>query len=214
MPIRVLLVDDHPIFREGLIALLASRRQFEVVGEASNGQEAVERARALKPDLVLMDIRMPGSGGLEATRNIKQELPQTRVGMLTVSEEEEDLFEAVKSGAQGYILKNLPSADVLDLLVAAAHGEVALTRGLASRLFQELGRQTGHPGPQGLSDRECAVLELVAEGLSNQEIAHRLGLSEATVRFHLRNVLSKLHLKNRTQAAIHAVRHGLVRPPP
>lgn len=213
MTIRTLLVDDHPLFREGIAALLGTRRgDFEVVGEAGNGDEAVRLARESVPDLILMDIRMPTMGGLEATRIVKGEFPGVRIVMLTVSEHDEDLFKAVQAGAQGYILKNLATPDVLDLIKKAAAGEAAFTPAMASRALELWGRG-GIGDIERLSPRERDVLEELVSGASNAVIAETLGLSESTVRFHLRNILSKLHASSRTEAAVRAVSRGLVSPP-
>ena len=213
MAVRVLLVDDHPVFREGIAALLSATGNFEVVGEANDGEEALASTGTLTPDLVVMDIHMPGMGGLEATRRIKEEFPAVRVIMLTVSDDEEDLFEAVKAGAQGYLVKDLASSDVVDLIRRAAGGEAAFTPTLASKALLVLGRRDSTSRPDSLSRREKDVLEQLVQGHSNIAIADALGLSEATVRFHLRNILSKLHAQSRTEAAVQAVRHGIVRFP-
>ncbi|MFQ5899045.1 MAG: response regulator [Candidatus Methylomirabilia bacterium] len=213
MPVRVLLVDDHPTFREGLAALLEARGEFQVVGQANSGEEAQSLARSRRPDLILMDVRMPGIGGLEATRRIRAELPGVRIVMLTVSDDEADLFEAVKSGAQGYLLKNMTSSDVLDLLRRAAGGEAAFTPALASKVLLVLGDPAKLGASEKLSQREHDVLEQLVQGQSNAAIARALGLSETTVRFHLRNILSKLHAQSRTEAAVQAVSRGLVPPP-
>ncbi len=212
MTTRVLVVDDHPIFREGLCALLATLPGFEVVGQAGSGEEAIRATHATAPDLVVMDIRMPGMGGLEATRRIQAECPGVRIVILTVSEAEDDLFEAVRAGAQGYALKNLDSAAVLDLLSRAAAGEPAFTPALAARALQQWAH--GAAGGVGrLSQREREVLRELVTGATNAAIAQTLGLSESTVRFHLRNILSKLHAQSRTEAAIRALREGIVAPP-
>lgn len=209
MPTKVLIVDDHPVFRGGLRALLSTRADFNVIGEAHNGEEAVSLTRELKPDLILMDIRMPRLSGLEATRLIKKENPQVHIVMLTVSENEEDLFEAVKCGAQGYIVKNLASNDVLDLIKQGADGEAAFTPSLASRTLIALGSQKLGKA-ESLTEREREVLEQLVLGQRNAVIAKNLGITEATVRFHLSNILSKLHAHSRTEAAIKALQQHIV----
>ena len=215
--LRILLVDDHPLFRDGIKSLLAARG-IEVVGEARDGLEALHKARALRPDLVLMDLTMPNLGGLEATRLLKMEMPEIKVIILTASEEESDLFEAIKSGAQGYLTKSLQAETFFDLLEGVAHGEVLITRQLASKILGEFARQTREAQPaarpsQVLTEREREVLSLVAQGRTNREIGQALFLSENTIKYHLKSILAKLHLNNRAEAVAFALRSGLVNPP-
>lgn len=214
--IRVLLVDDHTLFREGLAGILNTQPDFQVVGEASDGLEAVVKARELMPDLILMDIGMPGVDGLEATRRIKQELPATTIVMLTVRDEEEKLFGAIKNGAQGYLLKSIRSHEMLKLLRGAVRGEAAITPALAGRMLEEFRRmsrvlppQAGE-GPVTLTHREQEVLSLVAEGKTDKEVADALHISLHTVKSHMRNILAKLHVSNRYQAARYARDRGVV----
>jgi DNA-binding NarL/FixJ family response regulator len=215
---RVLIADDHPLFRDGLRSLLEARG-IEVVGEARNGREAVERARRLDPDVVLMDLSMPEVNGLAATRLISAAAPNVKVVILTASEDDADLFEAIKSGAQGYLFKNLDSNELFRLLEGVARGEPALTPGLARKLLGEFARPAPAPrapadGPAELTDREREVLDLLVQGITtNRELAERLVVSENTVKYHLRNILDKLHLQNRAQVVAYAVRQGMVEPP-
>jgi DNA-binding NarL/FixJ family response regulator len=209
---RVLLADDHALFRDGVSSLI-SAWGHEVVGQASNGEEAVALADQVRPDLILMDVRMPGLSGLGATRRIKAAHPKIAIVMLTVSEDEEDLFAAIKSGAQGYLLKNLESAQLRAMLEAVQRGEAAITPATAARIIDEFlrpdrPRQAADPGR--LTDREIEVLRLVTQGLRNKEIAARLGISENTAKFHLKNILEKLHAQSRTELAARAVREGLI----
>lgn len=213
---RVLIADDHPLFRDGLRSLLEARG-IDVVGEAKNGHEAVEQATRLRPDVVLMDLNMPVLGGLDATRLISAEQPDVKVVVLTASEDDANLFEAIKSGAQGYLFKNLDSAEFFALLEGVARGEPALTPGLARKLLGEFARPTAAPQPtafddtQSLTEREHEVLNLLVQGItSNRELAERLVVSENTVKYHLRNILDKLHVQNRAQVVAYAVRHGIV----
>jgi DNA-binding NarL/FixJ family response regulator len=210
---RVLLADDHALFRAGIASLLHAWG-LEVVGEAANGVEALELTRRLRPDLVLMDIAMPDCDGLEATRLIKAELAETRIVMVTVSDDDEDVFEAVKSGAEGYLLKDMSRDDLRRTLDAVAAGEPALSPALAARILDEFAR-LAREGPakaaeDELTPRERDVLELVAVGATNREMAEALHLSEHTVNFHMKNILHKLHLRNRAQAVAYAIRSGLL----
>ena len=216
-PIRVLLVDDHQLFREGLANILDNQPDFQVVAEAGDGLEAQIKARKLKPDLILMDVIMPGCDGLKATRQIKQELPQTTIVMLTVREEDEHLFQAIRNGAQGYLLKNIGSKDMLKMLRAAMHGEAAITPAMGSRMLEEFRRISQLAGQdpkkiKPLTQREKEILGLVTAGDSNNEIAVKLHISIHTVKTHLRNILSKLHQEHRYEAASLALREGLIPP--
>ena len=210
---RILIADDHSLFREGLHSLLEARG-IEVVAEAQDGNEAVELAHLYRPDIVLMDVQMPGMGGLAATRHISAELPGVKVVVLTASEDDADLLEAVRSGAQGYLLKNLKAHQVSDLLEGVMRGEPALTPGLAGKLLGELARppSTQHrQSPEALSEREHEILELMVEGVtSTRELAQALVVSEHTIKYHLSNILGKLHLQSRTQLVAYALREGLV----
>jgi len=210
---RVLIVDDHTLVRDG-VASLVSAWGHEVVGLAGNEDEAVEQALRVEPDLVLMDIRMPGGSGLAATARIKVARPPIAIVMLTVSEEEDDLFEAIKAGAQGYLLKNLEGEELRAMIDGVTRGEAAIAPATAFRIIQmfaETGQAAAEPpldhGP--LTDRERQVLELVTIGLRNKEIAARLAISESTVKFHLRNILEKLHAASRTELATRAMREQL-----
>ncbi|HSF44005.1 MAG TPA: response regulator transcription factor [Thermoanaerobaculia bacterium] len=214
---RIVIADDHALFRESLRSLLIARG-LEVVGEARDGREAVELARRLQPDILLMDLSMPGLDGLAATRLISAEMQQVKVVILTGSDEDAKLFEAIKSGAQGYLLKNLESGEFFALLEGIGRGEPALTPVLARKLLQEFARPTQPTtparDPDALTEREREVLELLVRGVtSNRKLAKELGLSENTVKFHVRNILDKLHLHNRAQVVGFALRHGIVAPP-
>jgi DNA-binding NarL/FixJ family response regulator len=246
--LRVALVDDHRLIREGLKGYLGARG-VEVVGEGGNGRDGVRLARELRPDVLLMDLSMPEMDGLEATRLIKAERPEQVVVILTASEAESDLFEAVKSGAQGYLLKNLDPEHLIGQLEAAARGEAALTPALAAKILGELARAAGGgqpaggpaiapppgptaapPGPTAAPDRpggssvrpapneiepltarERDVLEQVVRGASNREIAEALVVTDNTVKYHLKNILQKLHLRNRAQVVAYALQHGIDR---
>jgi DNA-binding NarL/FixJ family response regulator len=211
---RVLIADDHDLFRDGLRSLLEARG-IDVVGEARNGREAVDLARQHAPDIVLMDLSMPEMGGLAATRLISAELPDVKVVVLTASEDDADLFEAIKSGAQGYLLKNLTTDELIAMLQGVVVGEPALTPTLARKLLSEFAHPATAPqrASDALTERERDVLELLTNGVtSNKELAERLVVTENTVKYHLRNILDKLHLQNRAQVVSYALRHGLVDP--
>jgi len=208
---RIVLADDHALFREGLSSLLEAWGH-DVVGWAADGAEAVDLVERLHPELVLMDVRMPRMTGLQATRAIATHLPDVAIVMLTVSEDEDDLFEAIKAGARGYLLKDLGSAQLRSMIEAVGRGEAAITPATAVRIMAELARPSApaKAEPDRLTDREIEVLELVTAGLRNKEIAARLGISENTAKFHLKNILEKLHAGSRTELAARAVREGLV----
>jgi DNA-binding NarL/FixJ family response regulator len=210
---RIVLADDHALFRDGVGSLLEAWGH-RVVGQAADGADAIVLADRLKPDLVLMDVRMPGVSGLVATQRIKHEHPEIHIVMLTVSEDEGDLFTAIKAGAQGYLLKNLESRQLRRMVDAVARGEAAITPATAARILEEFARvdrpRDGAHDPDRLTERELEVLRLVTGGLRNKEIAGALHISENTVKFHLRNILDKLHVRSRTELAAHAVRTGMV----
>jgi DNA-binding NarL/FixJ family response regulator len=212
--LKVMLVDDHVLFRKGLASLLDAQPNIKVIGEASNGLEAIELTKVLQPDLIMMDINMPKCDGIQATRVIKQILPQTKIVMLTASEDDQYLFEAIKIGAQGYLLKDLELYQLLDLLESISKGEAILSSAMATKIFRELSHEKHNEKqpdevPDELTERETTILKYVAQGLMNREIAETLSISENTVKIHLRNILEKLHLKNRIQAAVYAVREGI-----
>lgn len=215
-PIRVLLVDDHVLFRSGVAGLLRQQEEFEVVGEAQDGEEALEKATELMPDLILMDVYMPKMNGLETTRRLKEVLPYVRIVMLTASDEDKDLFEAVKAGAHGYLLKKINPRELFQNLRGVLQGEAPMSRHIATKLLDEFARLsrgdvTDARPQQKLSPREQEVLEHLTKGATNKEIAASLGISENTAKNHLKNILEKLHLQNRVQAAAYALREGLVR---
>jgi DNA-binding NarL/FixJ family response regulator len=215
-PVRVLIVDDHALFRRGLQMVLEGETDIDVVGEAGDGQEAIERAESTTPDVVLMDVRMPKRSGIEATRTIKDTLPSTKILMLTISDEEADLYEAIKAGASGYLLKEISIEEVADAVRAVHAGQSLISPSMASKLLNEFAAMVKRrderaqvPGPR-LTSRELEVLKLVAKGLNNRDIGQELFISENTVKNHVRNILEKLHLHSRMEAVVYAVREKLL----
>ena len=209
-PIRVLVVDDHAVVRQGLRAFLDLQEGIEVAGEAANGVEAVEQTRGLLPDVVLMDLVMPEMDGIEATRRIRALSPRTQVIVLTSFAEDEKVFPSIKAGAMSYLLKDVSPAGLVKAIQAAHRGEAQLHPEIARKLMEEFSTRAREPIPADLTRRELEVLRLIARGLSNREIAGELVISEKTVKTHVSNILSKLHLADRTQAAIYAFKEGLV----
>jgi NarL family two-component system response regulator LiaR len=210
MPIRILIADDHAIVREGLRGLIAFEPGMEVVGEAVDGIEAVQKAQALQPDVILLDLMMPRKNGLEAIGEIKAEDPKARILVLTSFAEDDLVFPAIKSGALGYLLKDSSPRELLQAIREVNRGESSLHPTIARKLIQELSQPPQLPlAKEPLTERELEVLRLVARGLTNQEIGEVLFISERTVRNHVSNILDKLHLANRTQAALYALREGL-----
>jgi NarL family two-component system response regulator LiaR len=210
--IRILIVDDHAVVREGLRALIDARPEMELVGEAVDGVEAVQKARSLQPDVILLDLVMPRKGGIEAIDEIKEESPSARILVLTSFAEDDKVFPAIKAGALGYLLKDSSAQELLEAIRDVYRGEPTMHPTIARKLMRELQRPPDlPPTEEPLTQREVEVLGFVAQGLSNQEIADRLVISERTVRTHVTNILGKLHLANRTQAALYALREGLAR---
>jgi DNA-binding NarL/FixJ family response regulator len=215
MTIRVLIADDHKLFRQGLIGLMKTREDLvEVIGEAETGEEAVRLAQELNPDVILMDIYMPQMDGLQAAKEIHTRFPKIAVVMLTSSERDGHLYEAVQVGVSGYLLKSLDANELFDLLSGVMNGETAMTRAMAGKLLKAVANRMADEdkGEQALTERELFVLRLVASGASNHEIAQKLSISVNTVKSHLKNILEKLQLENRTQAATYALKHGLISP--
>jgi DNA-binding NarL/FixJ family response regulator len=215
-PIRVLIVDDHALFRRGLQMVLEGESDIDVVGEANDGHEAIEKAEQTTPDVVLMDVRMPRRSGIEATRAIKDTQPLTRILMLTISDEEADLYEAIKAGASGYLLKEISIEEVSGAVRAVYQGQSLISPSMASKLLTEFASMVKRrderaqvPGPR-LTDRELEVLKLVAKGMNNRDIGQELFISENTVKNHVRNILEKLHLHSRMEAVVYAVREKLL----
>jgi DNA-binding NarL/FixJ family response regulator len=214
--IRVMICDDHALFRRGLIMVLESEEGIEVVAEAEDGAEAVAKAEELAPDVVLMDVRMPRVSGIEATRSIADTVPTAKILMLTVSDEEDDLYDAIKAGAAGYLLKEISIEEVATAIRAVVSGQSLISPSMASKLLSEFtnlakraDERQSLPTPR-LTERELEVLKLVAQGMSNREIAVELYISENTVKNHVRNILEKLHLHSRMEAVVYAVREKLL----
>ena len=215
-PIRVLVVDDHALFRRGLEIVLAAEEDIQVVGEAGDGAEAVDKAADLLPDIVLMDVRMPKRGGIEACTSIKEVAPSAKIIMLTISDEEADLYDAIKAGAMGYLLKEISIEEVASAIRAVHGGQSLISPSMASKLLNEFASMIKRgderqqlPAPR-LTDREMEVLRLVAKGLNNRDIAKQLFISENTVKNHIRNILEKLHLHSRMEAVVYAVREKMI----
>jgi DNA-binding NarL/FixJ family response regulator len=217
-PIRALIVDDHALFRRGLEMVLEAEPDIELVGQASDGEEAVRKAGESLPDVVLMDIRMPRSSGIEACRALKDVAPSAKIVMLTISDEEEDLFEAIRAGASGYLLKDIPLDEVAETVRAVNGGQSLINPSMAGKLLTEfaaLARREDEERPQQvpaprLTDREIQVLKLVARGMNNRDIAKELFISENTVKNHVRNILEKLQIHSRMEAVMVAVREKLI----
>ena len=214
--IRVLIADDHQVVREGLSAILNAKEDIEVIAEARDGVEAVEKAKEFKPDVILMDISMPRMNGVEATRRIKLEQPQIGIVVLTMYEEEEYIFDLVKAGATGYMLKNSDSSQIIKAIRSTYQGESMLQPSVATKILSEFSHLSQRPAPkpsrvdQELTDREIQVIKLIADGKTNKEIGNTLTISEKTVKNHVRNIFQKLKVDDRTQAAIFAIQRGLI----
>ncbi|MFZ6713156.1 response regulator [Undibacterium sp. TC9W] len=212
MPIKILLVDDHTLFRSGVRLLLQRNPEFEVVGEAVDGLDGVKRAKQLRPDVVLMDLNMPGLSGLEAMQLIVEDLPDTAVLMLTVSEEAEDLTTALKNGARGYLLKNIEADYLTQAIKRAAAGEPVIAESMTAKLVMQFRsglNQSNIPKKEKLTPRERETMVCLARGESNKEIARNLDVAESTVKIHVQNILKKLNLTSRVQIAVYAVEHGM-----
>jgi two-component system, NarL family, response regulator LiaR len=209
-PIRILIVDDHAVVRKGLSAILETEEKFEVVGEAANGNQAVWKTRSLQPDVILMDLVMPEKDGIAAIKEIKKDDPQAKILVITSFSEDEKVFPAIKAGALGYLLKDSSPDELMQAIHEIYQGKASLHPTIARKLIMELKQDEpkSQPSEQVLTAREVDVLNLIAHGLSNQEIANQLMVSETTVRFHVSNILSKLHLANRTQAVLYALKEG------
>ena len=209
---RILIADDHAIVREGLRALIATEQDLELVAEASDGVQAVSKAHALKPDVILLDMMMPRKDGLEALIEIKQDNPEARVIVLTSFSDDEKVFSAIRNGALGYLLKDSSPQDLLQAIHTVANGEGFLSPSIASKVMREINQPPKLPPTKDpITEREVEILQFVAKGLTNDEIAEKLVVSERTVRTHVSNILAKLQLANRTQAALYALKEGIAK---
>jgi NarL family two-component system response regulator LiaR len=212
LTIRILIADDHAIVREGLRTLITTKPGMEVVGEAADGVEAVSQARSLQPDVILLDMVMPHKDGLQAIKEIKQQNPKARILVLTSFDDDERVFSAIKAGALGYLLKDSSPQQLLEAIHNVYHGRASLHPAIALKVIRELSQPSDlPPTEEPLTEREMETLRLIAQGLTNQEIANKLAISERTVGKHVSNILDKLHLANRTQAALYALRRGLAK---
>jgi len=209
-PIRILVVDDHPIVRDGLVAILSTQPDFEIVGEAANGEEAVERARLLHPNLMLVDLEMPDMDGVQVIRRLRETMPHLRVLVFTAFDTDERILSAVRAGAQGYLLKGVPREDLFRAIRVINEGGSLLQPVVASKLLRHMSDENAPAPPEALTDREREVLALLALGATNKEIAARLVISERTAKFHVSSILSKLGAGNRTEAVSIAAQQGLV----
>ena len=211
---RLMLVDDHALFRSALASLIESQEDMEIVAQAEGGREALQRAEDAMPDLILMDINMSDGDGLEATRQIKDRLPYVKICMLTASDDDDLLFEAIRAGAQGYLVKHMSPEPFIEEVRRQIHGEAAISEEIAAKIVHTVASRTRSAADAGVPSeftaREMEVLRLVGQGCTNREIADLLAIAENTVKNHLRNILQKLHFENRVQAAAYAIRHGLV----
>jgi RNA polymerase sigma factor (sigma-70 family) len=212
--LRVLLADDHALFRKGLVSLMSEREGIEVVGDVENGLEAIQAARVTSPDLILMDVNMPECDGITAVKVLKKEMPQVQVIMLTAFDDDDNLFAAIKNGADGYLLKNVSPSQFFNMLEGVTRGEAAIPKVLADRILQEFRKteeqiRQSSESHQELTPRERETLELLVQGKTNKEIANSLAISENTVKRHLVEIMEKLHLENRIQLAVFAVRQGM-----
>ncbi|MCL4506956.1 MAG: response regulator transcription factor [Chloroflexi bacterium] len=212
-PIRVLVVDDHPLFRQGVLFTLGRNPDIAVVGEGENGRQAVEMSQFLHPDVLLLDITMPESDGLQAAAAVRRVSPDTHIVILTASEEGDDLMAAMKVGAQGYVVKGAGAGEIVTAVLAASRGEAYITPKMAGNLLREMTQKPGNDPLAELTERERQVLGLVARGLSNKEVGAELGLAEKTVKHYLTSVLQKLHVRSRVEAALLAQRHGIGQDP-